>query len=65
VAFKFTAREKETTIEDILVQVGRTGVLAPVAVLEPVQIGGVTVTRATLHNREEVTRKDLRIGDGG
>ncbi len=62
-AFKFTAREKETTIEKIVVQVGRTGVLTPVAVLEPVQIGGVTVTRATLHNREEVARKDLRIGD--
>jgi DNA ligase (NAD+) len=62
-AFKFTAREKETTIEDIVVQVGRTGVLTPVAVLEPVQIGGVTVTRATLHNREDVARKDLRIGD--
>ncbi len=62
-AFKFTAREKETTIEDVVVQVGRTGVLTPVAVLEPVQIGGVTVTRATLHNREELARKDLRIGD--
>jgi DNA ligase (NAD+) len=62
-AFKFTAREKETTIEDIVVQVGRTGVLTPVAVLEPVRIGGVTVTRATLHNREEIARKGLRIGD--
>ena len=62
-AFKFTAREKDMTIEDIIVQVGRTGVLTPVAVLEPVQIGGVTVTRATLHNREDVTRKDLRVGD--
>jgi DNA ligase (NAD+) len=62
-AFKFTAREKETTIADIVVQVGRTGVLTPVAVLEPVQIGGVTVTRATLHNREELARKDLRVGD--
>jgi DNA ligase (NAD+) len=62
-AFKFTAREKETAIKDIVVQVGRTGVLTPVAVLRPVQIGGVTVTRATLHNREEIVRKDLRIGD--
>jgi DNA ligase (NAD+) len=62
-AFKFTAREKETVIEDIMVQVGRTGVLTPVAVLRPVQIGGVTVTRATLHNREDLARKDVRVGD--
>jgi DNA ligase (NAD+) len=62
-AFKFAAREGETTIEDIVVQVGRTGVLTPVAVLRPVPIGGVTVARATLHNREEIVRKDLRVGD--
>lgn len=62
-AFKFSPRERETVIEDIAVQVGRTGVLTPVAVLRPVEIGGVTVTRATLHNREEVARKDLRKGD--
>ena len=62
-AFKFVAREEKTTIEDIVVQVGRTGVLTPVAVLRPVQIGGVTVTRATLHNRDEIARKDLRVGD--
>jgi len=62
-AFKFVAREEETTIEGITVQVGRTGVLTPVAVLRPVQIGGVTVGRATLHNRDEIARKDLRIGD--
>src|SRR5262249_52914478 len=62
-AFKFAAREEETTIEDIVVQVGRTGVLTPVAVLRPVRIGGVTVTRATLHNRAELARKDIRIGD--
>jgi DNA ligase (NAD+) len=62
-AFKFAPREEDTTIEEILVQVGRTGVLTPVAVLRPVPIGGVTVTRATLHNREEIARKDLRIGD--
>ncbi len=62
-AFKFAPREQETTIEDIVVQVGRSGVLTPVAVLRPVQIGGVTVTRATLHNRDEIARKDLRVGD--
>ena len=62
-AFKFAPRGEETTIENIVVQVGRTGVLTPVAVLAPVRVGGVTVTRATLHNREEVARKDLRVGD--
>jgi DNA ligase (NAD+) len=62
-AYKFAAREAQTTIEDIVVQAGRTGVLTPVAVLRPVEIGGVTVTRATLHNREEIARKDLRVGD--
>ena len=62
-AYKFAAREAQTTIEDIVVQVGRTGVLTPVAVLRPVEIGGVTVTRATLHNREDIARKDLRVGD--
>ena len=62
-AYKFAAREAETTIEEIIVQVGRTGVLTPVAVLRPVEIGGVSVTRATLHNREEIARKDLRVGD--
>ena len=62
-AYKFAAREAQTTIEDIIVQVGRTGVLTPVAVLQPVEIGGVRVTRSTLHNREEIVRKDLRVGD--
>jgi DNA ligase (NAD+) len=62
-AFKFAPREQETVVEDILVQVGRTGVLTPVAALRAVEIGGVTVTRATLHNREELARKDLRVGD--
>lgn len=62
-AYKFAAREEQTTIDDIVVQVGRTGVLTPVAVLRPVEMGGVTVGRATLHNREEIGRKDLRIGD--
>ena len=63
IAFKFPPRGQETTIEEIRVQVGRTGALTPVAVLAPVSIGGVTVTRATLHNREDLARKDVRIGD--
>lgn len=62
-AFKFAPREAETVVEDIVVQVGRTGILTPVAVLRPVRIGGVTVTRATLHNREEIARRDIRVGD--
>ncbi len=62
-AFKFAPREQETIIRRIVVQVGRTGVLTPVADLEPVEIGGVTVARATLHNREEMRRKDLHVGD--
>jgi DNA ligase (NAD+) len=62
-AFKFAPREQETIIRGITVQVGRTGVLTPVAELEPVEIGGVTVARATLHNREEMRRKNLHIGD--
>ena len=62
-AFKFAPRARETAIEGIVVQVGRTGVLTPVAILRPVEIGGVTVTRATLHNRDEIARKDLRVGD--
>jgi DNA ligase (NAD+) len=62
-AFKFSPRAEQTVIEDIIVQVGRTGLLTPVAVLRPIEIGGVTVARSTLHNREEVARKDLRVGD--
>ncbi|HVC20233.1 MAG TPA: NAD-dependent DNA ligase LigA [Vicinamibacterales bacterium] len=62
-AVKFAPREERTSIEDIRVQVGRTGLLTPVAVLRPIEIGGVTVTRATLHNRGEVARRDLRVGD--
>jgi len=63
VACKFPALQKTTVIKDIIVQVGRTGVLTPVAVLEPVTIGGVTVSRATLHNEDEIRRKDIRIND--
>lgn len=62
-AYKFPAREEFTEVNDIIVQVGRTGALTPVAVLEPVQIAGVTVSRATLHNEDELRRKDVRIGD--
>jgi len=63
VAFKYPAKQETTTINDIIVQVGRTGVLTPVAVLEPVSVGGVMVSRATLHNQSEIDRKDIRIGD--
>jgi DNA ligase (NAD+) len=62
-AFKFPPRQEVTRIDKIDVQVGRTGVLTPVALLRPVVVGGVTVSRATLHNREELKRKDLREGD--
>jgi DNA ligase (NAD+) len=63
VAFKFPPREEITLLKDIQIQVGRTGALTPVAILEPVNVGGVEVSRATLHNPEEVRRKDVRIGD--
>lgn len=63
VAFKFAPRQAQTIVEDIIVQVGRTGVLTPVAVLKPVNIGGTTVTRATLHNMDEIERLDVKIGD--
>jgi DNA ligase (NAD+) len=63
VAYKFAARQATTKLNDIFVSVGRTGVLTPVARLEPVPIGGVTVSRASLHNLEEIQRKDIRIGD--
>jgi DNA ligase, NAD-dependent len=62
-AAKFKPEQATTLIEDIVVQVGRTGALTPVAIMTPVKVGGVTVTNATLHNQEEIQRKDVRIGD--
>jgi DNA ligase (NAD+) len=63
IAYKFAARAGQTEMEDILVQVGRTGKLTPVAALKPVSIGGTTVTRATLHNMDEIERLGIKIGD--
>ncbi len=63
VAYKFAPKEAQTTVEDIQVQVGRTGVLTPVAYLKPVSIGGTTVSRATLHNIDEIKRLGVKIGD--
>ena len=63
IAYKFSAKEGTTIIEDVIWQVGRTGVLTPVAVLKPVQIGGTTITRATLHNFDEIKRLEIKIGD--
>lgn len=63
VAFKFPAEQAETEVEAIEVQVGRTGALTPVAKLKPVRLAGVTVSNASLHNEEEVRRKDIRVGD--
>jgi DNA ligase (NAD+) len=62
-AYKFPAIQKTTQVEDIVITVGRTGTLNPTAFLAPVNIGGVTVKRATLHNEDEIARKDIRIGD--
>jgi DNA ligase (NAD+) len=63
IAYKFSAKEGTTIIEDVIWQVGRTGVLTPVAILKPVQIGGTTITRATLHNFDEIKRLEIKIGD--
>jgi DNA ligase (NAD+) len=63
IAYKYPARQETTVVKDIRVQVGRTGTLTPVAVLEPVQVGGVTVSRSTLHNMDEIERLGLQIGD--
>ncbi|MEK7465170.1 MAG: NAD-dependent DNA ligase LigA [Patescibacteria group bacterium] len=62
-AYKFSPKEATTMVEEIKVQVGRTGVLTPVAVLQPVEVGGVTITHATLHNADEIERLDVRVGD--
>lgn len=63
IAFKFPAEQVTTIVEDITLQLGRTGVLTPVAILKPVLVAGSTVSRATLHNEDEIKRKDIRIGD--
>jgi DNA ligase (NAD+) len=63
VAWKFPPQQETTKIKDILVNVGRTGTLTPVAILEPVRVGGVEISRATLHNEDEINKKDVRIGD--
>lgn len=63
IAFKFPPRKEITVVQDIVVSVGRTGTLTPVALLRPVEVGGVTISRATLHNADEVARKDIRAGD--
>ena len=62
-AFKWAPMTAETTLEQIMIRVGRTGALNPWAMLEPVEVGGVTVSRATLHNEEDINRKEIREGD--
>ena len=63
IAFKFPAEQVETIVRDIVVQVGRTGVITPTAILEPVRVSGSTVSRATLHNEDFIRQRDIRIGD--
>jgi DNA ligase (NAD+) len=63
ISFKFPARQATTRVNDIVIQIGRTGALTPVAVLEPVKLSGTTISRSTLHNEEELRRKDVRVGD--
>jgi len=63
ISYKFPARQATTRVNDILIQVGRTGALTPVAVLEPVKLSGTTISRSTLHNEDEIRRKDVRVGD--
>lgn len=63
ISFKFPARQATTTVNNIIIQVGRTGALTPVAILEPVKLSGITISRATLHNQDEIERKDIRIYD--
>ena len=63
IAYKYAAEEAETILEKISFQVGRTGVVTPVAILKPTNLCGTTVSRATLHNAEEIAKKDIRIGE--